>query len=337
MEECNPGWSSRGDLSLDSRINCLTNYEAVKSLGYLIIIIPSISIILIIRHYIQLAKRLKTVCVLTRQHNRLFPFCFLIMGIASVIYGILKVIYPNEEQPLVGRDISISLMVFIITGSLFSGVVLYLHVIIEFLNGYLCMMTNEVRVRVSKRLNLLGRISWFIPPAVFFCGILPLIATGIPSESEKLGRAHLIGFSVSSLCYTMILCNCLSLLIQELRVYINSAPDYYSSDVKLVALRLNTAYYWIAGLGSVFGLLLLLFGCSSFLFNLTTYFLLIAYTCVSPGSYALVMTVARLYTPEFRRVVPILHDLTTQKSNDSIMTNAIFLQKQKSSIQKLRS
>jgi hypothetical protein len=44
---CNPGWTSNGDLSLDSRIECLTNYKGVKIMGYAIIIVSSILNILI--------------------------------------------------------------------------------------------------------------------------------------------------------------------------------------------------------------------------------------------------------------------------------------------------
>jgi len=325
---CNPGWTSNGDLSLDSRIECLTNYEGVKIMGYAIIITSSILNVLIIWHYIRLAKRLKTIFVLTRQYKTLFPFCFLIVGISNVIYGLLKVLYPNEEQPLVGRDVSISLMAFTITGFGFTGLVIYLHAIIEFLKGYSRMMILASRERIKKRLNILGRMSWFIPPAVFSFGILPLIATGIssPSLSERLGKAHLIGFSLSCLSYTLICCNYLSLLIKELRVHTNSTTKNSINDVKVIIFRLNVAYCAICGYGFFFGLLLLVFGCSNYLFNLTTYLLLFAYTSVSPGLYALVNTVSRLSTTNSEHIVQVCVEATEQpnllqRSNVNLMNS----------------
>jgi hypothetical protein len=283
-------------------------------MGYAIIITSSILNVLIIWHYIRLAKRLKTIFVLTRQYKTLFPFCFLIVGISNVIYGLLKVLYPNEEQPLVGRDVSISLMAFTITGFGFTGLVIYLHAIIEFLKGYSRMMILASRERIKKRLNILGRMSWFIPPAVFSFGILPLIANGIssPSQSERLGKAHLIGFSLSCLSYTLICCNCLSLLIKELRIHNNSTAINSINDVKVIIFRLNVAYCAICSYGSVAGLLLLVFGCSDYLFNLTTYFLLFAYTSVSPGLYALVNTVSRLSTTNSKHTVQVCVDATEQ-------------------------
>jgi hypothetical protein len=176
---------------------------------------------------------------LTRQYKTLFPFCFLIIAISNVIYGLLKVIYCNEEQPLVGRDVSISLMAFTITGFGFTGLVIYLHAIIEFLKGYSRIMIPASRERILKRLSTLGRISWLIPPAVFSFGILPLIATGIssPSQSERLGKAHLIGFSLSYLTFTIICCNCLSLLIKELIIHTNSTAKTSINDEKVIIFR----------------------------------------------------------------------------------------------------
>jgi hypothetical protein len=54
-------------------------------------------------------------CVISWDHRKSFPLCFLILGIAAGTYGILKVSYTDSQQPLVGRDISISLICFIFT------------------------------------------------------------------------------------------------------------------------------------------------------------------------------------------------------------------------------
>jgi hypothetical protein len=110
---CYTGWIGVGDYSLGGDgPECIIYHRAIKIMSYFCIIIPSICNILIIIHYILLSVRKKSYYVITQEFKTIFPLFFLIMGIACCLYGVLKVSYPDGEQPLVGRDVSISLMVF---------------------------------------------------------------------------------------------------------------------------------------------------------------------------------------------------------------------------------
>lgn len=317
---CYSGWTSLSDLSLGSTgPDCLIHYGAVRIISYLCIIIPSICNILIIWHYISIAIQKKSCYVISREYKTIFPFCFLIMGIASVIYGILKVSYPDGRQPLIGRDVSISMMVLIATTSGFLGMVLYLHVIIKFLKGYSRVMPHSTWKRVSNRLNLLGFYSWFITPTVLIVDLLPLISIAYPSHSKELGMAHLIGFSISTLFYDVIFCSCLSFLIKELKLYIDSIEAHLSKDIKVVVRRLNKAYVIVGGAALQIGILSLIFGCSNFLFHLTTYFLLISYTFVSPALYFFVITVARIsHSDDNNQIVPSNYDEISNVTNEKL-------------------
>jgi hypothetical protein len=191
---CNSGWTSLGDFSLGiSGSECQINYLGVRIISYFCIFFSAIFNILIIWHYVQLAKKLRSYYVISREFKTLFPFCFLITGISATIFGILKVTYPDGKQPLLGRDVSISFVIFINMSSCFIGLVLYLHVIIQFLKGYSRMMSLESRERVSMRFQSLGFYSWFLPPFTLIFALMPLISTAYPSQSIQLGMTHLIG------------------------------------------------------------------------------------------------------------------------------------------------
>jgi hypothetical protein len=169
------------------------------------------------------------------------------MGVASSIYGILKVSYPNGQQPLIGRDISITLMAFFQTSFGFFGLVMYLHVIIQFLKGYSRMMASVSREKVLQRLEILGFYSWFIAPCVVIFSLLPLIGTAYPLHSTRLSMVSLIGNSISCFVYGLICCNCLSIFIKELDVYIHSVEVKKSEDFKVIVNRLKAAYIAVAG------------------------------------------------------------------------------------------
>jgi hypothetical protein len=185
---CNSGWSSVGDFSLGSfGPECVINYRAVRIMSYLCIIIPAICSTIIIGHYVRIAMRKRSCYVITREYKTLFPLSFLIMGITQSIYGVLKVSYVDGQQPLIGRDISISLLVCIFTFFCFTGSVIYLHLIVEFLQRYPLMMTSIEQERISQRFYLIRFYSSFIPPAVLIISIMPLIGTAYPSRSKELG------------------------------------------------------------------------------------------------------------------------------------------------------
>lgn len=183
--------------------------------------------------------------------------------------------------------------------------VIYLHVILAFLEGFASMMDPESSERVSKRFNLLGFYSWFILPVVFAFSIMPLVSTAYPSHSRQLGGAHLIGFGFSTLVYDLIFCSSLSYLTKELNAYINSIDEYLLKDLKLVVHRLNTAYRVVGGNALTVGIQGIAFSSSNFLFHLNTYQILFAFSLVPAFLYFFVNRVSR--SPD-NQIIPINSD-----------------------------
>jgi hypothetical protein len=237
-----------------------------------------------------LAKRKRSCHVLSREYKTLFPLCFPILGIAHVIFGLLKISFPNGEQPLIGRDVSVSLMMLIGIISALTGFTLYLHVIIKFLRGYTKLMGSTERV--TKRLNSFGFYSWFIPLGGTVSGILPLIAIAYPSHSDEICRASLIGFSVTFFGTGLLVCNCLSFLIRELNIYVYSIEEHLRTEIQLVVSRLNSAYIAVAGGFFYNGTACLIFGSANFLFHITIYFMIFGFIVICPIGLAFVLTVS---------------------------------------------
>jgi hypothetical protein len=230
------------------------------------------------------------------------------LGIASSVYGILKISYPDGQQPLVGRDASISLMVFSATFFGRVGMVIYLNVVMKFLEGFTRMMDHESYQRVSKRFKFLKFYSWLILPVVLVFSILPVIATAYPSQSKALGMAHLIGFGISTIVNDLIFCSSLSILIKELNAYIDGIDEYLSKDLKVVVRRLKAAYTVVGSAALQVGIICIIFGSSNFLFHLNTYHILFAYTIVSPCLYFFVITVSQISHSYDNQIVPTNSD-----------------------------
>lgn len=151
---CDSGWSSLSDMTHTNvgplSESCLINYRGVRIMSYICIIVTSLCCLLIIWHYISLAMHKKSIHVITREYKTLFPLGFFSMGLFAAVFAVLKVSYPDGSQPLVGQDFSISFILFIITNSFFGGVVLYLHVILQFLKSYSLLMPVERGDKVFK-------------------------------------------------------------------------------------------------------------------------------------------------------------------------------------------
>mmetsp|Transcript_8189 Transcript_8189/g.8190 ORF Transcript_8189/g.8190 Transcript_8189/m.8190 type:complete len:390 (+) Transcript_8189:642-1811(+) len=298
---CYTGWTSHGDFSFDSDgYDCKMHDYGIRILSYFCIIVPSICNLLIIWHYIRQAIRKKRFCIISREYKSMFPFCFLIGGTTSTITGILRVSHPIDSQPLVGRDFSVSLMNCLFTASVFTGLVMYLNLIIEFLERYPhTMMSTPAKIRISKQFRLLGFYSHFIPPGILIIGIFPLISVAYPDKSRELGMTYLIGIGVLAYAYGSILMGCLSFLLKELRMYIDDIEAILSKDIKLIVHRLTAAHIVSGGCSVVFGTLFIVFASSNYLFHLSTYYLLFCYISVPATTIVFVMTVA-IVSPSYQ-------------------------------------
>jgi hypothetical protein len=226
---------------------------------------------------------------LSWEFKNVFPFCFLLLGISNALFGVLKLSYPDGQQPLVGRDVSVTTTVLISLFLCFLGANLYLQVIFQFLHGYSRMMSIESRKKVSQRFIRLSHISWFVLPVSLISCIVLFISIAYPSQSKNLVMTHFILCSITLFIFGAIFCNCLYFLLQELKLNMTgNSPD----DVKRVYFRLTVTYYAFFGLSISAGILYMIFGCDNFLFHLGTYFHLVLFTFVPPLLYALVLTVA---------------------------------------------
>jgi hypothetical protein len=254
--------------------------------------------ILIIWHYIKLGLRKKSCYVISREYKTIFPFWFLIAAIATTTHGILKVAYPDGKQPLIGRDLSASLVVAFTESCCFIGVYCYLRVILVFLEGYSRMMTSESRLRMSQRFHLLIITAWFIPPIVIIYSLLQLISISYPLQSKELLATRLVVNGLITVLSGLILCNALSFLIKELK----GVPS--STDLKIIITRLQMALYGLGGACFPFGALNIAFGSSTFLFKLSTYLVLVSYICVPTVMVALVMTVSGVSRHKSKKVIP---------------------------------
>lgn len=241
---------------------------------------------------------MKSFFVITREYKTIFPFYFLIMGINTGNYGILKVAYPDGQQPLIGRDWSASISAAFCEASYFFGFYFYLYVILAFLEGYSRMMTSERRMKMAERFRLLVFTAWFVPPVGVLMSILLLISIRYPAQSRELGATRLVIDGLTFMLSALILCNALIFLINEL----NGVKK--SKDLSIIITRLYMAYYGIGGACLGFGALHVAFACSPFLFQMSTYIILITYTCVPPVMLALVLTVSGISKNDSRQVVP---------------------------------
>jgi hypothetical protein len=152
---------------------------------------------------------------------------------------------------------------------------------------------------------------------------MPLMAVAYPSRSKELGRVHLIAFAVLIYIYGLIFSNLVTFLLKELNVYVDSVQEYLSKDLKLVVYRLNLAYFVVFGATLLYGTLYLIFGISHYLFQLTIYFQLVAYTFASAVSYTLVMTVALISPSDSDQIIPTDRDEKTIESQPTFFMRLV--------------
>jgi len=322
---CYTGWTSHGDFSFDSDgYDCKMHDYGIRILSYFCIIVPSISNFLIIWHFIRKAIRKKSFCVISREYKTIFPICFFTAGISSTIIGILRISHTTDSQPMVGRDFSVSLMNCLFITAVFTGLVMYLNLIIDFLERYPhTLISTEAKERISKQFRLSRFYSHFIPPGVLIIAIMPLISVAFPDKSMQLGMAYLIGIGVISYAYGSILGSCLSFLLKELRIYINDIEAILSKDIKLIVHRLMAAHIVSGGSAFVFGTSFIVFASSNYLFHLSTYYMLFCYISGPAVTIVFVMTVA-IISPSHDKtsVVPLTPASDEMESSRGTELNA---------------
>lgn len=294
---CTDGWTGSGDFSFEKYLDttdiepkCLINSLGIRILSYMCIIIPSICNILIVWHYMSLVSRKKT--CFSWSYKFLFPLTFLLMGISSVAHGVLKLSYP---EPLVGRDLSITLIAFSFPFSATCGIVIYINLILKFLASHSEIMTPGSLLERNLRLFDIFRFySWFIIPFSFVICILPLIGIYAPNRARAFGVTYLIGLAVICLITAMIIISCLSFLLKELDIHINDVNFLGVEDLKIVVSRLKKARIILSVMIFIQGLTCLLLGASDFLCYLSSYAILLNYTIGPPLALICLLTISRI-------------------------------------------
>jgi hypothetical protein len=245
---CKSGWTSLGDLSLNtSGSECLIHYLGIRIMSFACIIVSSFCNILIICYYISLAKRNLT-CLSWKKPSILFPLNFLLLGISSVIHGCLKLSYPSGQQPLIGRDLSITLISFSFPFNAFCGIIIYINLMLHFLIIHSEMVISpESCEKVNKRFSILRFYSWFLIPLSFVVCIMPLIGLAFPNRARTFGITYLIGLAVICFIVGIIVINCLNVLLKELRIHIDSMNGQASEELKIVVSRLSKVKFLVSG------------------------------------------------------------------------------------------
>jgi hypothetical protein len=55
--------------------------------------------------------------------------------------------------------------------------------------------------------------------------------------------AYLLGLGSTAVVFDIMCCSCLSVLMKDLNIYIDSIEPHLSNDIKLVVRRLNLAWF----------------------------------------------------------------------------------------------
>jgi hypothetical protein len=220
------------------------------------------------------------------------------MGVFIVIFGLCKVVQPDGQQPLVGQDLSISLVFFIILNAFFIGIAMYIQVIVKFLRSYSIMMTRESGDKLINRLNYISFVSSYLLLAVLITSIIPLISIPYPSQSIEIVTAFLCTLAVEGGLVGLICLNFLTFLIKELNIYIESVEANLSKDIRTVVYRLNIAYMIGCWTTFLYVSILLISVSSSLVLHASSYLLLFIYIATTPWTFYLVVTVSRVSLQE---------------------------------------
>ena len=221
----------------------------------------------------------------------MLPFFFLLHGIGDTTFCILKL--QPKNIPLVGKDVLLTIIAFICPMSMFSGLVLYYMVIINFLKSYSCMMSAESKVKVEQRFLKLLISSYAIPIFLFLFAISPCIGLSYPIYAKIFARIYLIGIGLISGYYGALYGLAFCFLVREIEIHVSSSKDI-GEDILLVLRRLKIAYYAGTSLFAMVMVSHLLCGCYDNLTTKSSYVLLIIQILSQLVVTTLILTISRI-------------------------------------------
>ena len=271
----------------------------MRGLIYVNIIGSSICNLLLLRYFVVRIIAKKKLFFLSTDPKSVFPLFFLLHGIGDFIFSVLKIASP--VRPVVGRDVSITLMAVFLPVLCFCGLVLYYSVIINFLKGYSRIMRKESRDKVDQKFAILLKRSYWLPPLSMLPCLLPLIGLGLPEYTTQFGMTYLIANGVLALLYGALFNFALGFLLQELDINLKEREsDIGSDDLRLVYSRLKAAYFAGSGSFVMIGFSYLIFGSFQVLLRKSSYLILIIQITTHPVFTVLILTVSHIsHAPVF--------------------------------------
>ena len=287
-----------GDFATQPGIDCDIDIVSVTVLSYLDIIVASFCNFLIVRYLVvRFLERSHTCCGPFTQAKQILPYFFLLHGLGDVCFCLLKVCTVGyTDIPLVGKDISITLVSLICPTSIFAGLTLYYVVVINFLKGYACMMTPASRDKVYSRYLHLLMASYSIPVLVFFVSVAPFVGLKDYSLRKVTAQTYLIGLGLISAFYGVLYALAIRFLLQEITIHIaNSSIN--SDDITQVLNRLRAAYYAGSMLFLAVFVSYLICGSWNFILRKSSYVFLVIQIASHPFVTTLILTVSRISNP----------------------------------------
>ena len=293
-----------GDFAVVPYQNCGINEAAITALAYVDICGSTICNLLLLRYFIVRCLKKKKLFFMSKDPRSLFPLLFLLHGIGDFLFAVLKVSY--DVRPIVGKDLSVTIIAVFLPLFCYIGLVLYYAVIISFLRGYSRMMRTESRLKVDIMFVRLSKYAQWIPPIAFLPCIMPAIGLIRPEYTDIFGTLYLLGNGILALFYGLLFNFALGFLLQELYLHLDhlkSSGGGDSNDIQLVYDRLYLAYR-IGSVGFVvIGFSYIIFGSWQVLLQMSSYLFLIIQIVVHPTFTILILTVSQISRSQ-SKVVP---------------------------------
>lgn len=250
--------------------------------------------LLLLRYFIVRSLRKKRLFFLSTDPRSLFPLLFLLHGIGDFVFAVLKIAY--NVQPIVGRDVSVTLLATCLPIFCFIGLVLYYDVILSFLRGYSRMMRAQSRQKVNKLFAKLKAFATWIPLIGLLPCIMPLIGLKYPEYTNIFGMLYLLGNGFLALLYGLLFNLALGFLLLELDVHLKhlESTGGDSNDIRFVSNRLHLAYRTGTIGFIIIGFSYIIFGSWQVLLQMSSYLFLCVQIVVHPTFTVLILTVSRI-------------------------------------------
>ena len=255
--------------------------------------------LLIIRYFIirSTSKASKAIC--STDSKSLFPIFFLLHGIGDFLFAILKV--SDQHHPVVGRDLSVTLVAAFLPIFCYCGLVLYYHVIMKFLKGYSCMMSPESRDKVDRKFESLLSKTFLIPPLSIIPCVMPLFSIPFPQYVTEFGKVYLLGNGFLVICLGAFFYLALGFLLKELSSYLNTS-SMVADDILIVYKRLRLAHRVGTSAFAIVGISYTLFGLREYFTRKSSYLMLIIQISTHPTFTVLILTVSQV---THKKVAPV--------------------------------